>query len=186
MERPEHMRIILHGLLLLLPVLTMAQGYMEQFPLRQQTKNFEFHYKRNPERIATIARFADGFITVLNRDFFKVEFDFPINVLVLEDRPAFHTFLRREFHISDPPNFGMCAKTAPREAIVEKRKQTDTLPGLISRLRSILRRQLDRQMTMFKRTNAEFYAGYLAARVIVDRGGSSPTPPTPPPAPPGH
>ena len=26
-------------------------------------------------------------------------------------------------------------------------------------------------MTRFKRANAEFYAGYLAARVIVDKGG---------------
>ncbi len=27
-------------------------------------------------------------------------------------------------------------------------------------------------MTPFKRTNPEFYAGYLAARVIVDKGGA--------------
>ena len=78
-------------------------------------------------------------------------------------------------------------KTAPREAVIEKKKQTDTLPGLISSLRSILRRRLDRQMTTFKRSQPEFFAGYLVARVIVDRGGSGgggspakPTPPTPP------
>jgi len=54
---------------------------------------------------------------------------------------------------------------------------------MIANLRSILRRQLDRQMTTYKRSNAEFYAGYLSARVIVDRGGGGgkkPTPPAPP------
>jgi len=43
-------------------------------------------------------------------------------------------------------------------------------------------------MTKFRLSNPEFYAGYLSARVVVDRGGSAPakppTPPTPPPAPP--
>jgi hypothetical protein len=76
-------------------------------------------------------------------------------------------------------------KTAPRNAVVDRKKQTDTLPGLISSLRSILRRRLDRQMTAFKRKQPEFYAGYVAARVIVDRGGSSPdAKPDPTPTPP--
>jgi len=77
------------------------------------------------------------------------------------------------------------AKTAPREAVVDRKKQTDTLPGMIANLHSILRRQLDRQMTTFKRTNAEFYAGYLSARVIVARGGGGgkkPAPTSPAPA----
>lgn len=67
--------------------------------------------------------------------------------------------------------------------MVDRKKQTDVIPGMIANLRSILRRQLDRQMTTYKRSNAEFYAGYLAARVIVDRGGGGgkkPTPPAPP------
>src|SRR5438876_3632533 len=94
-------------LLLLLSAVTMAQGYLERFPSRQQTKYFEFHFKRNPERIAAIARFADGFVTLLNRDFFKADFDYPVRVLVLEDRAAFQEFLRREFRVNDPPNFGI-------------------------------------------------------------------------------
>ena len=56
--------------------------------------------------------------------------------------------------------------------------------GLVSDLRSILRRRLDRNMTTFKRKNPEFYAGYLVARVIVDRGGgggATPSAPTPAP-----
>jgi len=41
------------------------------------------------------------------------------------------------------------AKTAPLEAIADRKVQTDVMPGLITRLRSFLRRRLDRQMTMF-------------------------------------
>jgi hypothetical protein len=61
-------------------------------------------------------------------------------------------------------------KNAPREAVVDRKKEAGLIPGLIAKLRSTFRRQLDRQMTRFKRPNGEFYAGYLAARVIVDKG----------------
>ena len=77
-------------------------------------------------------------------------------------------------HVTDLDNLTVQfhgAKTAPREAVVNRKKQTDVIPVMIANLRSLLRRQLDRQMTTYKRSNAEFYAGYLAARVIVDRGG---------------
>ena len=76
------------------------------------------------------------------------------------------------------------AKTAPREAVVDRKKETDIIPGMVSKLRSTLRRQLDRQMTRFKRSNPEFYAGYLAARVIVDKGGGGGKKPAPAPTPP--
>jgi len=56
------------------------------------------------------------------------------------------------------------------------------MPGAVKTITTILRTRLDKQMRKFKKLNPEFYAGYLAARVIVDRGGSSPTPP-PAPAP---
>lgn len=75
------------------------------------------------------------------------------------------------------------AKTEPREAIIDRKKETDTLPELIGNVRSVLRNRLDKQMTRFKRPNAEFYAGYLDARVIVDRGHGphkKPAPPAPP------
>jgi len=78
-------------------------------------------------------------------------------------------------------------KTEPRDAVVEQSKQTGTVQGLTATLRTILRRRLDKLMTQFKRSDPEFYAGYLAARVIVDRGGGGgkkqpPTPPVTPPA----
>ena len=95
------------SLLLLLPSITLAQEYLKQFPLRQQAQYFDFHFKRNPGRVAAIARFADGFVQVVNRDFFKADFDYPIRVLVLEDRATFQEFLRREFRVNDPPGFGI-------------------------------------------------------------------------------
>jgi len=76
-------------------------------------------------------------------------------------------------------------KTAPRTAIAGRAGQTTTMPPAIKSVTSILRNRLDKQMVMFKKSNPEFYAGYLAARVIVDRGGSggsTPTPPAPPQA----
>jgi hypothetical protein len=46
------------------------------------------------------------------------------------------------------------------------------VPDEINDLTSVLRNRLDKQMTKFRKTNPEFYAGYRSARVIVDRGGS--------------
>ena len=55
--------------------------------------------------------------------------------------------------------------------------EANTLPDEISDRTSLLRNQLDRQMTKFRTSNPEFYAGYRSARVIVDRGGGSRTVP---------
>ena len=63
-------------------------------------------------------------------------------------------------------------KTAPRTAVVDRSSQTTTLPDKIASVTSILRNRLDKLLTRFKKSNPEFYAGYLAARVIVDRGGA--------------
>ena len=79
------------------------------------------------------------------------------------------------------------AQTAPRQAIVDRKKETELLPPLVSNLLTTLRRRLDRQVIAFKTTQPEFYTGYQAARVIVDRGNPpkkkkpapTPTPPTP-------
>lgn len=101
------MKKILYAALLLLPALAEGQAYLEQFPFRQTTKYFDFRYKGNPEKIAAIARFADGFIDLLNKDCFNANFDYPILVLVLEDRASFQQFLRREFHANHPPQFGI-------------------------------------------------------------------------------
>jgi hypothetical protein len=77
-------------------------------------------------------------------------------------------------------------KTGPRAAVVNRKGQTELLPPAVSNLLSTLRRRLDRQVSVFKAGNPEFYAGYLAARVIVNRGNpakkNTPTPPATTPA----
>ena len=75
-------------------------------------------------------------------------------------------------------------QAAPRQAVVDRSKENAQLPPVGSHLLSVLRRQLDRQMLTFKLTQPEFYAGYLGARVIVDRGNpkkkvAAPAKPTP-------
>jgi hypothetical protein len=94
-------------LCVLAPLVAHSQSYLNQFPLREQTKYFDFRYKQHPEKVKEIARFADGFIAVVQSDFFKADFDYPIRVLVLEDRATFQDFLRKQFGIADPPNFGI-------------------------------------------------------------------------------
>lgn len=76
-------------------------------------------------------------------------------------------------------------KSDPRLLIAGRKGETDTIPDLIRATKSLLRNQLDKQMTRFKKSQPEFFAGYRAARVIVDRGGSggNPTPPAPAPPP---
>jgi hypothetical protein len=92
---------------MLLPAMGWSQAFLSQFPGRQRTEYFDFRYKTNSDQIAQIARFADGLIKLVNRDFFKANFDYPVRVLVLEDRPRFKEFLVRELRMDDPPNFGI-------------------------------------------------------------------------------
>ena len=73
-------------------------------------------------------------------------------------------------------------KTAPRTAVAGRAAQTKTLPPAVKTITSLLRNRLDKQMLIFKKSNPEFYAGYVSARVIMDRhghnDGSNPTPPS--------
>jgi hypothetical protein len=95
-------------LLCLLPSLNCrCADFTTEFPLHKKTKFFDFYAKRNEAGMARIGRFADAFIELVNRDFFKADFDYPIRVLVLEDRVRFQDFLRREMLIKDPPGFGI-------------------------------------------------------------------------------
>jgi hypothetical protein len=76
-------------------------------------------------------------------------------------------------------------KTAPRTAKASKRGATTSIASMVETTRSLFRTQLDKLMTPFRKTNPEFYTGYFAARVIVDRAGTRPSAPTtPPPNPP--
>jgi hypothetical protein len=64
-------------------------------------------------------------------------------------------------------------KNAPRISIAGRAGETATLPRLIADMTSLLRNRLDKLMLKYRKSNPEFYAGYLTARVIVDRGGST-------------
>lgn len=93
--------------MLLLPPVVWTQDFSSQFPYHKKTEYFDFYYRRESPKIPEIARFADGFVKLVNRDFFKADFDYPIRVLVLEDRQQFKQFLVQQLHIADPPNFGI-------------------------------------------------------------------------------
>jgi hypothetical protein len=77
-------------------------------------------------------------------------------------------------------------KTAPRTAKASRSGATTGLANAIRTTRSIFRNQLDKLMTPFRRTNPDFYAGYFAARAIVNRTATktTATPATSPPKPP--
>jgi hypothetical protein len=61
-----------------------------------------FRFKQHPEKIKAIARFADAFIDIVNRDFFEAEFDYPIRVLVTEDFATHRTLVSEQFGVTDP------------------------------------------------------------------------------------
>ncbi len=85
----------------------LGQGWLTQFPIQQHSKYFDFYYRRNSDKVAAIDRFANEFINIVNRDFFKADFDYPIRTVVLEDRRTFQEFLLTELQISNFPAFGI-------------------------------------------------------------------------------
>jgi len=99
-------QILICGLLLL-PAIVRAQDFTSLFPYHKKTEYFDFYYLRESPKIPEAARFADGFVKLVNRDFFRADFDYPIRVLVFEDRAQFQQFLIQQLHITDPPTFGV-------------------------------------------------------------------------------
>ena len=71
------------------------------------------------------------------------------------------------------------AKTGPRTAVAKRASRTKALPGGVKSVKSILRNQLDKEMLLFKKSQPDFYAGYLSARVVVDRHGKGKATPAP-------
>jgi len=90
-----------------IPAMVFSQDFLGQFPLHQQTQYFDFYYLRKSPKISEIMCFADGFVRLINRDFFKADFDYPIRVLVFNDRTQFKQFLIQQLRVGDPPNFGI-------------------------------------------------------------------------------
>ena len=73
-------------------------------------------------------------------------------------------------------------KGSTRDAIVGRKVATMSLPDAIGSVRSIFRNEIDKMMTAFKKPNPDFYNGYFAARIIVNRAPTRTTkkPETPP------
>lgn len=67
------------------------------------------------------------------------------------------------------------SKEQPRTATAQQMAQTESLTSLMSDASGLLRNQIDRLVNLFRRTNAEFVAGYRGARVIVDRAATHKT-----------
>jgi hypothetical protein len=65
-------------------------------------------------------------------------------------------------------------KGSTRGAIVDRKVATMSLPERIGSVRSIFRNEIDKMMTAFKKTNPDFYNGYFAARIIVNRAATRP------------
>ncbi len=84
-----------------------ATDWSKKLPQEQKSRYFTFHYQRETWDAVGFARFADAFVDLVNRDFVAVEFEYPIQVLVLPDRASFQQFLKKEFVVSDPPSFGI-------------------------------------------------------------------------------
>ena len=74
-------------------------------------------------------------------------------------------------------------KDAPREAVVDRKVATLSLPAAIAYVRKIYRNELDKMMMKFKKTEPDFYGAYFAARIIIDRTGTHAAKKQPPPPP---
>ena len=57
----------------------------------------------------------------------------------------------------------------PRQFRIAEKQATIGLEDLFTNATDILNNKIDKLMTRFKRSNTNFYNGYLAARVIVDK-----------------
>jgi len=69
--------------------------WSKDLPLTQRSRYFTIHYQRSAWDAAELARFADGFVELVDRDFLPARFDRPMDVLVFPDRASFHRYLRK-------------------------------------------------------------------------------------------
>ncbi len=81
-------------------------GLASDFENQYESAHFIFHYN-DDTLIDHLSRFCDGFIELVNRDFFEVPIDSPIHVYILKDREAFKRYLADTLHVSKSPGYGM-------------------------------------------------------------------------------
>jgi hypothetical protein len=105
MSRDLFRPVLICSLLLLSPMVG-AQDFIGKFPYHKKTEYFDFYYLRESPKMSEITRFADGFVKLVNRDFFKADFDYPIRVLVFINQAQFKQFAIQRLHMANPPGFG--------------------------------------------------------------------------------
>lgn len=84
-----------------------AVDWSKRLPHQHTSRFFQIHYQREGWDAKEFARFADAFVDLINRDFVKVDFAFPVHVLVLPDQPSFQAFVRKEFGDRNPPKLAI-------------------------------------------------------------------------------
>ncbi len=99
-------RLFLLCLCVCLPLSATAQTGSD-FAHHRRSRFFSFHYQSESWDAAAFARFADGFVDLVNRDFLELPYAYPIDVLVLPDHASFKQYLRERFQILDAPDFGI-------------------------------------------------------------------------------
>ncbi len=60
--------------------------------------------------------------------------------------------------------------TSPREAVIERKTATETIPDMMREIDEILDNQMDRIMQRYLSKNPAFYYDYFSAREIMDEG----------------
>lgn len=84
-----------------------TQATATQFTNHAPGKYFQFHSNIPAQRLVMYARFSDLFVESVDRDFFRVKTQFPIQAFVLEDKAKFQAFLRATFNVVMPSEYGM-------------------------------------------------------------------------------
>jgi hypothetical protein len=85
-----------------------ASDIRKDFNNNIKTEHFDFYFNGAVNNnIREIAKFSEGFLSVLKRDFFNPSFDYPIKVLIFPTRDTFQSYLRTNLGIANPPSFGI-------------------------------------------------------------------------------
>lgn len=83
-----------------------SEDFTLQFPVRRQTKYFDFHTQRESPQNANTIAFADGFVSTLKQNFFAADRGYPIRVFIAQDEGKFIQFMHRDLGIPDPSAYG--------------------------------------------------------------------------------
>jgi hypothetical protein len=85
----------------------MATSLAGDFSQAHESRYFDFRYGKDIRSVPAIARSSDGFVDFLSREYFQAKFEYPIRVEVLRDRASFRKYVRKEYAVRNPPNFGI-------------------------------------------------------------------------------